>query len=68
MDESQPKRRHYGCAGAVSGGCLLPILLFIVAAFLGDTGGPLFWPILALFLGIVGGCVGTFIRRNKRSD
>jgi uncharacterized membrane protein len=68
MNESKPKREHYGCAGAVSGGCLLPVLLLFVAALLGDTGGPLFWPIFALFLAVLGGCIGTFIRRNNRSD
>ena len=29
-------------------------MLFFLAAALGDTGGSLFWPILAVFLGLVG--------------
>ena len=44
----------------------MPILLFFVAAFLGDTGNPPFWLIFALFLGVLGGCVGTFIRRKPK--
>ena len=45
---------NYGCWGAATGGCLAPVLLFFLAAALGDTGGPFFWPILAVFLGLVG--------------
>jgi hypothetical protein len=42
------RSRRIGC---VSGGCLLPLLLLILAFFMArnaaDLGGPLFWPILA---------------------
>ena len=46
-------RKTYGCHGAAFGGCLLPFTLLILAAASGDTGGPLFWPILAGFLGLI---------------
>lgn len=52
--------------GCVSGGCLLPILLFFACAFLlGDTGGPLIWPIVAVPLGIIG-LIAGFIYRAAR--
>jgi hypothetical protein len=44
--------------GCGVGGCLLPILLFIVCALLGDTGGPLIWPIGAVVFGGIGLVVG----------
>ena len=47
-------------------GCLLPTLLFFgCAIFLGDTGGPLFWPIIAVPLGFIG-MIGGFIYRSSR--
>lgn len=61
---TQTTSKHYGCRGAVTGGCLLPVLLFIAAAASGDTGGPLFWPILCVFLGIIGFVVGLFVRSS----
>jgi hypothetical protein len=58
----------YGC---LSGGCLVPLLLFFLCAFIsGDTGGPLFWPICMLFFGVVGLVVGIVVggelRQQKR--
>ena len=53
--------------GCVSGGCLLPILLFFACAiFLGDTGGPLIWPIFAVPLGIIGLIAGFIYRAARR--
>ena len=55
-----------GCMGCFSGGCLLPILLFFACAiFLGDTGGPLFWPIIAVPLGLIGLAVGLVVGSIK---
>jgi len=49
--------------GCVSGGCLLPLLLlilaFIMAKNAADLGGPLFWPILAGMGGTVGFAAAT---------
>lgn len=50
------KAQRVGC---VSGGCFLPVILFIVAGIAGDVGGPLFWPILAVFGAVVGFAGGT---------
>ncbi len=53
--------------GCGMGGCLLPILLFLTCAvFLGDTGGPLFWPIIAVPLGILGMVAGFIYRASKK--
>ena len=52
--------------GCGLGGCLHPTLLFFgCAIFLGDTGGPLFWPIIAVPLGFIG-MIGGFIYRSSR--
>ena len=70
MDDRPPNQpasgRDYGCLGAVSGGCLLPAVLLLVFSFLGDTGGPLFWPILSVFLGLVGLVIGVATPRRPR--
>ena len=52
-----------GClVGSLSGGCLLPLILFLLcAAIFDDVGGPLFWPFIALPLGFVGGVAGLLI-------
>ncbi len=53
--------------GCGVGGCLIPLLLFVAcAAFLGDTGGPLIWPIIAVPLGITGMVAGSFHRASKK--
>lgn len=69
IHDEQPRQRSFGCRGAFTGGCLLPVLLFFIAAALGDTGGPLIWPILAVFLGVIGlvidVIVDSFRRRSK---
>jgi hypothetical protein len=49
-----------GCLrGTLGCGCLIPLLIFIIAAITGDVGGPLFWPILMIFTGSVGAALGT---------
>jgi hypothetical protein len=56
--------------GCATGGCLLPILLFVFAAVSGDMGGPLFWPIAVVFLGAFGTIVGAifgFIGRRPKA-
>lgn len=53
--------------GCLSGGCLAPILLlFGCAIFLGDTGGPLFWPFVAVILGVVGMVFGFIYRAMRK--
>lgn len=53
--------------GCATGGCLLPILLFFACAILlGDTGGPLIWPIFAVPLGIIGLIAGYIYRAVRR--
>lgn len=52
--------------GCWVGGCCIPtILLLLCAAFLGDTGGPLIWPILSIVLGLLGLFLGIGIRSVK---
>ena len=52
--------RRDQAVGCVGGGCVLPLLLFVWAVFAaGDIGGPLFWPIIAVELGLFGFAVGT---------
>lgn len=53
--------------GCIGGGCLLPILLFLLSAALGETGGPLFWPFAAAFFGLLGGIFGALIDASKFS-
>jgi len=53
--------------GCGVGGCLLPILLFLFCAIvLKDTGGPLFWPFIAVFLGLIGLGIGYGVRSHKK--
>lgn len=56
----EPKRRYTaGCVrGTLGCGCLVPLMLFIIAAISGDVGGLLFWPILMLFTGSAGAVLG----------
>ena len=57
-----------GCeplAGCGIGGCLVPFLLMIAAGAGGDMGGPLFWPIIATPLGLIGMALGFYIRARK---
>jgi hypothetical protein len=44
--------------GTLGCGCLVPLILFTIAAISGDVGGPLFWPVLMLFTGSVGSVLG----------
>jgi hypothetical protein len=51
--------------GCGVGGCFIPLLLFLFCGlFLHDTGGPLFWPMIAVPLAIIGLGIGVEIRRN----
>jgi hypothetical protein len=45
--------------GTLGCGCLVPLVLFIIAAISGDVGGPLFWPILMVLTGLVGAALGV---------
>jgi hypothetical protein len=58
---AQPRRRYWvGCMrGTLGCGCLVPLVLFIIAAISGDVGGPLFWPILMVLTGLVGAALGV---------
>jgi len=52
--------------GCVVGGCCLPIILLIIsAAFLGDIGGPLLWPIISVVFGLIGLVIGIFFKAVK---
>jgi hypothetical protein len=65
--EEKPKtedwRRFAPALGCGVGGCLIPFLLLIFClAVLHDAGGPLFWPFIALPLGLLGLVIGLVIR------
>ena len=45
--------------GGASGGCLLPIILFMLAAAWGDTTGLLFWPIISVPVELIGLALGV---------
>jgi len=54
---------YLGCS---AGGCVVPFgLLMFCGYVLGDTGGPLFWPILAGFTGMLGLVIGLAIRARR---
>ena len=65
------RTRKIGC---VTGGCLLPLLLFLIVVINAksayDLGGPLFWPITAAYFGALGFVVATFyflvVQRKKQ--
>ena len=61
VTEQSPNKARFAAPllGCGLGGCLGPILLFFVGAFLGDTGGPLIWPMLAISLGVIGFVIGV---------
>jgi hypothetical protein len=67
-DEIKPRKAGNAAPliGCGLGGCLLPILLFLACAIAGDTGGPLFWPIIAVPLGIMGLISGFQYRARRR--
>jgi hypothetical protein len=55
-------------AGCLSGGCLLPLLFLIFALAVGDYGGPLAWPLIAVVGAMLGTILGTLYivcRGNK---
>ncbi len=60
------RQKTYGCRGAGIGGCLVPFVLLMIAAASGDIGGPLFWPIIAFPLGILGMIIGLCFKRAAR--
>ena len=71
--EKRQTLRHARKVGCLSGGCLLPALLFgvvmAVAKSAADLGGPLFWPLLAALGATLGFVTGTLFfilfQRNK---
>jgi uncharacterized membrane protein len=46
----------------------MPLVLFLISALAGDTGGPLFWPILVLFGAVVGAIIGTILAPREKRD
>jgi EamA domain-containing membrane protein RarD len=55
----------YAVSGAAIGGLIAPLVLFLLAAIVfRDTGGPLFWPVLSVLLGLIGLGVGAELGRN----
>lgn len=68
-DVGQEQKSNYTAPmlGCVSGGCLAPTVLFFACAiFLGDAGGPLFWPFIAVPLGVVGMVLGFIYRAMRK--
>jgi hypothetical protein len=63
--QQKPSAYPFVLTGAGAGGCLLPLLAFIACAGVGDTGGPLFWPLawpcVGIPLAVVGALVGLCI-------
>ena len=47
--------------------CLLPTVLFVIAAALGDTGGPLFWLLISVPLALIGLALGLWVHAEFRS-
>ena len=67
VGEKEPASFRAPVMGCVTGGCLMPVLLFFACAIiLGDTGGPLLWPFIAVPLGVIGLVVGFIYRAVKR--
>jgi hypothetical protein len=72
--EQQPQprsRRSSGClyafVGGLIGGFVIPVILFIGAAVvLRDTGGPLFWPLISIPLGLIGLAIGWWAHAEFR--
>jgi hypothetical protein len=56
----------YAFLGAAAGGCLFPLILLLIAAALGDTGGPLFWPIISIPLALIGLALGLWFHSEFR--
>jgi hypothetical protein len=51
------------------GGCLIPFLLFLFCfGVLHDTGGPLFWPIIAAPMAIIGLVIGIVVRSSGKTE
>jgi len=66
---TEPKKRsrcRYALLGAASGGCLLPLILFFIAAVFGDTGGRLFWPLISIPLALIGLALGLWFHSEFR--
>jgi hypothetical protein len=66
---TEPKKRSrcwYAFLGAASGGCLLPLILLSIAAAFGDTGGPLFWPLISIPLALIGLALGLWFHSEFR--
>ena len=68
MKAKKPSGCLYAFLGVGAGGCLLPILLLAITAALGDTGGPLFWPLISIPLALIGLGVGLFVHSIKSKD
>ena len=69
--EKEPRKRSgcfYALVGAAVGGCVLPAILFLIAAALGDTGGPLFWPLISIPLAAVGLAIGLWFHAEFKSN
>jgi hypothetical protein len=62
-EEKKQRWWKFGCAGAALSGCLLPVILMFILGM----GGPLFWPIMSIPLGLFGLVVGTIVWAIKTS-
>ncbi len=60
-------RRHGPMWGFLAGGLATPIGLYLLCGpILGDTGGPLIWPLMAMFFGPLGVFFGRIARSERR--
>lgn len=58
-EKPSDRRRFAPLIGLVVGGCVIPVLLFVFClVVLRDTGGPLFWPLIAVPMASIGLFVG----------
>jgi hypothetical protein len=67
LKPKKPSGCLYAFIGAGAGGCLLPAVLLLIAAALGDTGGPLFWPFISIPLALIGLAIGLFVHSEVKS-
>ncbi|SHI48095.1 hypothetical protein SAMN02745181_0219 [Rubritalea squalenifaciens DSM 18772] len=59
------KARNAPLVGCFSGGCLIPLVLFVICLIAGDVGGPLVWPLFCIVFGVFGLILGFIYRLLK---
>jgi hypothetical protein len=63
-DQAKKPWWKFAFTGAALSGCLLPVILMFILGM----GGPLFWPIMSIPLGLFGLLVGTIVWAIKTSN